>query len=234
MCLCVIPARGGSKRILRKNLKEFCGKPIIAYSIQNAINCGIFSQIIVSSDDLEILDYATALGATALKRPESLSDDYTGTREVVLHAIEVLDLKAESFVCCLYATAPLLDSNTLKNAFLQAKQKAQDCYCFSVVEYDYSPFRAFTITEDRNAMLFKEHFNKRSQDLQKVYHDAGQFYFAQTKTWKEKENIFEGSYSFILPKSQAQDIDTLEDWNLAELKYKIKTLDNADRFQTLQ
>lgn len=220
-CVCVIPARGGSKRILRKNLKGFCGKPILAYSIQNALKCGIFSQIIVSSDDTEILNYATTLGVTALKRPKYLSDDYTGTREVILHTIEALDLKAESFVCCLYATAPLLDSSTLKNAFLQAKENAQDCYCFSAVEYDYSPFRAFTLTQGKNTMLFKKHFNKRSQDLEKVYHDAGQFYFAKAKIWKERENIFENSLSFILPQSRVQDIDTLEDWNLAELKYKI-------------
>lgn len=219
-CVCVIPARGGSKRILRKNLKDFCGKPIITYSIQNAIKCGIFSEILVSSDDAEILDYATTLGVTALKRPEHLSDDYIGTREVILHAIEVLGLKAESFVCCLYATAPLLDSSTLKNAFLQAKENAQDCYCFSVVEYDYSPFRAFMIVKNKNTMLFKEHFNKRSQDLEKVYHDAGQFYFARAKVWRERANIFEDSFSFILPQSQVQDIDTLEDWNLAELKFK--------------
>ncbi|WP_299549552.1 pseudaminic acid cytidylyltransferase [uncultured Helicobacter sp.] len=220
-CICVIPARGGSKRILRKNLKDFCGKPIIAYSIQNALQCGIFSKVIVSSDDVEILEYATTLDAIALKRPDYLSDDYTGTREVILHALEVLDLSAESFVCCLYATAPLLDSNTLKNAFLQAQNNTQDCYCFSAVEYDYSPFRAFTIINNKNTMLFKEHFDKRSQDLEKIYHDAGQFYFARVKTWRERENIFEGSFSFILPQSQVQDIDTLEDWNLAELKYKL-------------
>lgn len=217
-CICVIPARGGSKRILRKNLKNFCGKPIIAYSIENALKSGIFSQIIVSSDDTEILEYTKTLGATPLKRPESLSDDYTGTREVILHTIDSTNI--ESWVCCLYATAPLLDPNTLKNAFLLAQKNAQDCYCLSVVEYDYSPFRAFTITENKNAMLFEEYFTKRSQDLEKVYHDAGQFYFAHTKTWKEKENIFKDSFSFILPQSQVQDIDTLEDWNLAELKYK--------------
>lgn len=221
-CVCVIPARGGSKRILRKNLKDFCGKPIISYSIQNALKCGIFSEVIVSSDDKEILEYATTLGATTLTRPSHLSDDHAGTREVILHAIDFLDstLNVESFVCCLYATAPLLDSNTLKNAFLQAKKKAQDCYCFSAVEYDYSPFRAFKIIKDKNVMLFKEHFDKRSQDLQKIYHDAGQFYFAKVKIWKERVNIFEDSYSFILPQSQVQDIDTLDDWNLAELKYK--------------
>ncbi|MBX7490408.1 pseudaminic acid cytidylyltransferase [Helicobacter turcicus] len=218
-CICVIPARGGSKRILRKNLKDFCGKPILAYSVENALKSEIFSKVIVSSDDTEILEYAKTLGATPLKRPESLSDDYTATREVILHVID--SINTESWVCCLYATAPLLDFNTLKNAFLLAQKNAQDCYCFSVVEYDYSPFRAFTITENKNKMLFKEYFAKRSQDLKKVYHDAGQFYFARAEIWKEKENIFENSFSFILPQSQVQDIDTLEDWNFAELKYKI-------------
>ncbi|TLD82654.1 pseudaminic acid cytidylyltransferase [Helicobacter sp. MIT 11-5569] len=219
-CICVIPARGGSKRILRKNLKEFCGKPIIAYSIQNALQSGIFHQIIVSSDDTEILDYAKSLGAIPLKRPEHLSNDTASTRSVILHTIESLAIPKESWLCCLYATAPLLDSTTLKNAFSKAQENAQDCYCFSAVEFDYSPFRAFTITNNKNTMLFKEHFNKRSQELEKIYHDAGQFYFARVKIWEERENIFEDSLSFILPQSQVQDIDTLEDWNLAELKFK--------------
>lgn len=220
MAICVIPARGGSKRILRKNLKNFCGKPIINYSITNAKKSGIFKDIIVSSDDEEILEYAKNLNATPLKRPTHLSDDYTSTRDVILHAIQSQKIETSTYVCCLYATAPLLDYNALKSALNFAKQHTHNCYCFSAVEFAYSPFRGFCIKDTKNTMLFKECFLKRSQDLEKVYHDAGQFYFAQAKTWQEKENIFENSVSFILPQSRVQDIDTLEDWNLAELKFK--------------
>lgn len=227
-CICIIPARGGSKRIKRKNLKEFCGKPILAYSIQNAKKSGIFSEIIVSSDDEEILSIARELGANTLKRPENLSDDTASTREVILHAIEQLSVQNAKpqntkglWVCCLYATAPLLDFNALKEAYKLARQKAQDCYCFSAVEYDYSPYRAFNIIEGTNKMLFLEHFTKRSQDLEKVYHDAGQFYFARAEVWQNRQNIFEDSLSFLLPPSRVQDIDTLADWELAELKFKL-------------
>lgn len=287
----MIPARGGSKRIKRKNLKEFCGKPIIAYSIENALKSGIFSKIIVSSDDAEILEFAKNSGVFALKRPAELSDDYCGTRDVIIHAISALGLcdstlqnsedggqkslcHCEAFaksrsnphynkqttestsslrefslefswqstlqnsgsggrrakssqnpiVCCLYATAPLLDSSYLQEAFKITKQKATNCYCFSACEFSYSPFRAFCIENGKNKMLFKEHFAKRSQDLEKVYHDAGAFYFATADTWQNRENIFENSISFLLPQERVQDIDTLEDWNLAELKFRALNL----------
>lgn len=237
-CVCIIPARGGSKRIKRKNLKSFCGKPILAYSIENAKKCGIFSEIIVSSEDAEILEFARKCGVSAQIRSQELSDDYAGTHEVILFAIEQLEQQrlqtsqnAESqntkphtddfWVCCLYATAPLLESNALQNAFEIAKNKAQSCYCFGAVEYDYSPYRAFRIVENQNKMLFNEHFSKRSQDLEKIYHDAGQFYFAKKSIWQSKANIFENSISFLLPPSRVCDIDTLEDWELAELKFKL-------------
>ena len=233
-CICVIPARGGSKRIPRKNIKEFCGIPRIAHSIQIAKKSGIFDTILVSTEDTEISKVAKDYGAGVICRPQHLSDDYTGTREVMLHAIETLPTffamsnendkeldTTQIWVCCLYATAPLLDYHTLQSAFERAKEEARDCYCFSVVEYDYSPYRAFNIQKGRNAMLFREHFSKRSQDLEKVYHDAGQFYFATAQTWWNRENIFEDSISIVLPPLRVQDIDTLEDWKLAEMKYRI-------------
>ncbi|MDE5603366.1 MAG: pseudaminic acid cytidylyltransferase [Helicobacter sp.] len=215
--VCIIPARGGSKRILKKNLKEFLGKPIITYSIDNARKSGIFSEIYVSSDEEEILALAKSEGAIALKRPQSLSGDYVGTREVIIHCIRELEL--QGWVCCLYATAPLLRVESLQNAFLQCEES---CYLFSAVEYSYSPYRAFVIQDDKNTMLFPEFFSKRSQDLPKVYHDAGQFYFAKSKIWQERENIFEDSKSFVLPILEVQDIDTLEDWELAAMKYVLK------------
>ena len=234
-CICIIPARGGSKRIPRKNIKEFCGIPMLAHSIQIAKKSGIFDAILVSTEDSEISKIAIDYGAGVICRPTHLSDDYTGTREVILHAIESLPTffamgevgdsdksldATQIWVCCLYATAPLLDFHTLQSALQRAKEEAQGCYCFSAVEYDYSPFRAFSIQEGKNAMLFKDHFKKRSQDLEKIYHDAGQFYFATAQTWWNRENIFEDSISIVLPPMRVQDIDTLEDWKLAELKFK--------------
>lgn len=216
-CICVIPARGGSKRIPRKNLKNFLGKPILAYSIETAKASGIFSKIYVSSEDLEILEFAQKEGALPLKRPDSLSGDFVGTREVILECIQSLNLQ-EEWVCCLYATAPLLSPANLKKAFLSCEDS---CYLLSAVEYDYSPFRAFKIEGGKNKMLFREHFTKRSQDLEKIYHDAGQFYFARAKVWCNRANIFEDSKSFLLPRSEVQDIDTLEDWEEAERKYQI-------------
>ncbi len=213
--VCIIPARGGSKRICKKNLKDFLGKPIIAYSIENAKKSGIFSKIYVSSDNEEILEFAKSEGVIALKRPQSLSGDYVGTREVIIHCIRELKLE-EVWICCLYATAPLLRVESLQNAFLQCDKS---CYLFSAVEYSYSPYRAFVIKNTKNTMLFPEFFLKRSQDLDKIYHDAGQFYFAKSNIWQTKENIFEDSKSFVLSPFEVQDIDTLEDWKLAQMKY---------------
>ncbi|MDE5591404.1 MAG: pseudaminic acid cytidylyltransferase, partial [Helicobacter sp.] len=135
--ICIIPARGGSKRIPKKNIKNFLGKPIITYSIQTAQKSRIFDEIYVSSDSQEILQIAKNEGVKTIKRPENLSQDYTSTQEVILHAIHLLNLH-QSWVCCLYATAPLLDAKTLQEAF---KKRDKTCYLFSAVEYSYSPYR---------------------------------------------------------------------------------------------
>ncbi|MDA3967178.1 MULTISPECIES: pseudaminic acid cytidylyltransferase [Helicobacter] len=213
--ICIIPARGGSKRIPKKNIKDFLGKPIIAYSIDNAIKSGIFDAVYVSSDDDEILEVGLKFGATPLKRDSKLSDDYTGTREVIEDAINKLSFSG--IACCLYATAPLLKSEKLKEAF----NVVDDNYVLSVVEYSYSPLRSFMIQNGKNEMLFKDRFNMRSQDLNSIYHDAGQFYFAKSSTWITKHNIFEDSKSIILDELEVQDIDTLNDWKLAEMKYSL-------------
>lgn len=215
--VCIIPARGGSKRIPRKNLKSFLGKPIMAYSIQKALDCGLFSEVYVSSEDKEILEIAVTYGAKPLLRPLEISDDYATTQAVMCNAIQSLNLK-EEWVCCLYATAPLLRLESLQEAF---RMRQDSCYVFGAVEYDYSPFRAFKILENKNAMLFPQYFTKRSQDLEKIYHDAGQFYLAKAKIWQRRENIFEDSISLVLPALEVQDIDNLEDWQIAEMKYQI-------------
>ncbi|CAM2781869.1 pseudaminic acid cytidylyltransferase [Helicobacter burdigaliensis] len=217
--ICIIPARGGSKRIKRKNLVDFLGKPLISYSLENALNCGIFEEVYVSSDDEEILEFAKSFkGVKILKRKEELSGDYVGTREVILDCIEELGLGEDVWVCCLYATAPLLREEHLQIAY---KERKEESYVFPAVAYSYSPFRAFKIENGSNKMLFKEHFSKRSQDLEAIYHDVGAFYLAKAKTWQNKENIFEDSKCIIVSELEAQDIDNYEDLELAKMKYEM-------------
>lgn len=219
MRVCIIPARGGSKRIPKKNIRLFCGQPIIAYSIKNAVESRIFDKVVVSSDSEEILEIAQNIGAQPLKRPSELSDDYATTHAVISHSIQALNALEDDWVCCLYATAPLLHSKKLQEAFSLA-QKYPNSYTFSSVEFSYTPFRAFSIEDGISKMLFKDLFTKRSQDLPKVFHDAGQFYFAKSKIWLSRDNIFENSTPFVLSSLEVQDIDTLEDWEIAEIKYK--------------
>lgn len=217
--VCIIPARGGSKRIKHKNLVDFLGKPIIAYSLENALNCGIFDAIYVSSDAEEILEFARNFkGVVGLKRKEELSGDYIGTREVIVDCIEELKIEKEAWVCCLYATAPLLKLKHLQEAY---SKKQEGSYIFPAIAYSYSPFRAFKIEKGINKMLFQECFTKRSQDLEQVYHDAGAFYLAQAKTWQNRENIFEDSSCIVLNELEAQDIDNYEDLELAKIKYQM-------------
>lgn len=221
MNICIIPARGGSKRIPQKNKRLFCDKPIITYSITNALKAALFDKIIVSSDDSEILEIAINLGVEALHRPSNLSDDYTTTHAVIIHGIETLKPRLQDWVCCLYATAPLIEPRNLQEAFKLA-QSHSSTYTLSAVEFDYTPFRSFTLEDNRAKMLFSEYFTQRSQDLPKVFHDAGAFYFATSKRWLENANMFENSTPYILPPLDVQDIDTLQDWEIAELKYRLK------------
>lgn len=234
--ICIIPARGGSKRIPRKNIKNFCGKPMISYSIKAAKKSELFSRVVVSSDDLEILEISQSFGAEALLRPKEISDDYANTRDVILHAISALKIPKSAFVCCIYATAPLLSAESLKKAW---DLREENCFVFGAAEFSSSPFRGFLIesgiesSEDsikkapspRAKMLFKEHFLKRSQDLAKVYFDAAQFYLASALCWELRENLFEDSIPLILPPSRVCDIDNISDWELAELKFKALKLE---------
>lgn len=219
--IAVIPARGGSKRIPRKNIREFAGKPMIAWSIETAIASGCFSRVIVSTDDDEIASVAESYGAEVpFRRPPALSDDHAGTIPVITHAIGWLGEHGEApdAVCCLYATAPFVQAEDLK-AGLRALQGSSDVdYAFSVTSYAFPTQRALRLTPGgRVAMFQPEHFHTRSQDLEEAWHDAGQFYWGRAAAWSKGTPIFsERAVSVRLPRHRVQDIDTPEDWQRAE------------------
>lgn len=225
MKLCVIPARGGSKRIPRKNVKSFCGQPMIAYSIRAALEAKCFDKVVVSTDDSEIADIAMSFGASVpFVRPDELSNDFAGTVPVIKHAIEWFEQNGSvpSQVCCLYATAPFVQSQSIKQAY-QQMQDTQTEYCFSVTSYAFPIQRAIKVNEQHRVEMFSpENFVKRSQDLEEAYHDAGQFYWGAATAWKQEKRIFsEVASPFILPRYLVQDIDTPEDWQRAELMYQV-------------
>ena len=226
MNLCVIPARGGSKRIPLKNIKDFNGKPIIAYSIEAAIKSNCFSQVIVSTDDKEIAEVALKYGALVpFTRPDNLSDDFVGTIPVVRHAIEWLEnnnnIRFDN-VCCLYATAPFVKSKIIRESYKQLI-KSKSYYCFSVTSFAFPIQRALKINqESKIKMFYPKYLDSRSQDLQESYHDAGQFYWGKTQAFKDEMPIFSKfSSPYILPRYLVQDIDNNEDWIRAELMFKV-------------
>jgi len=233
MNLCVIPARGGSKRIPKKNIRKFCGKPIIAYSIECAINSGLFDKIIVSTDDEEIASVARTYGAEVpFIRPEKLSDDYTGTNEVIKHAICWYESKgySVSYVCCLYATAPFVKNKFIKEAY-EKLLKSENSFAFSVTSFSFPIQRALKIMPNGNVdAVWSENIFKRSQDLEERYHDAGQFYWGKKEAFINEDIVFSPvSIPIILPRYLVQDIDTLEDWYRAELMYSAWQLGKIEK-----
>lgn len=220
MNLAIIPARGGSKRIPRKNIKNFCGKPMIVWSIEAALQSGCFDRVIVSTDDEEIAEIARRYGAEVpFIRPRALSDDYTGTIPVVKHAVEAAGQNAE-FVCCLYATAPFVSVDDLRLGLDTLMESGAD-YAFSVTSYAFPIQRAVRILDERIEMFDPSHFNTRSQDLEEAFHDAGQFYWGRAKTWLDENRIFgSGSVPVVLPRHRVQDIDVEDDWVRAEWLFK--------------
>ena len=224
---CIIPARGGSKRIPRKNIKLFMGKPIIAWSIEAAIKSNCFENIFISTDDEEIGEVARRYGAEIpFKRPSRLADDYTGTKEVMKHAINTLTEMGisgdkDSF-CCLYATAPFIDAGDLINAMHISADIDKKCMIYTGTDYAFPIQRGVTIdTNGYTKALFPEEIEKRSQDLPRAYHDAGQFYWGVSEVWKNTTSIIEDGRMIVLPKWRVQDIDNVEDWKRAELMYRI-------------
>ena len=225
MRLAVIPARGGSKRIPRKNIKSFCGKPMIARSIEAALKSKCFDRVIVSTDDAEIADVARQNGAEVpFMRPAELSDDHTGTIPVIRHAIEWMETHTGApmqDVCCLYATAPFVLSDDLRRGLLVLAETGSD-YAFSVTSYAFPIQRAIRLTPHGRVDMFSpEYFNVRSQDMEEAYHDAGQFYWGRAEAWKEGRVIFApGSVPVLLPRHRVQDIDTPEDWERAQWMFQ--------------
>jgi len=222
--LCVIPARGGSKRIPHKNIKEFCGKPMIAWSIEAAKASKLFDHIIVSTDDNEIAEVAKRFGASVpFMRPAELSDDYVGTGAVVKHAVEcaIANLGEVEFVCTIYATAPFIQPKDITKGF-EMLVASDNQIAFTVTSFPFPIQRAIKITKAGNIAMFQpEHFQTRSQDLEPAYHDAGQFYWAKTEAILNEVSAFSNAaIPIILPRHQVQDIDTLEDWQRAELMFK--------------
>lgn len=224
MNVAIIPARGGSKRIPRKNIKPFAGKPIIAYSIEAAKRSGLFDRILVSTDDEEIAQVAQSYGAEIpFLRPKTLADDHTGTNAVVKHAITWLKEQGNEahFACCIYATAPFVQEKFLVEAY-QRLAGCEKSFAFSVTSYRFPVQRALSVTPEGfvNAM-YPENIFTRSQDLEEAYHDAGQFYWGRAEAFLEDTLLFStASIPIILPRHLVQDIDTPEDWQEAELMYK--------------
>ena len=224
MNIAIIPARGGSKRIPRKNIKLFFGKPMIAWSIEAAKASGCFDRIVVSTDDDEIADIAKRYGAEVpFMRPAELSNDFAGTTPVVKHAIETLLAQGGTLndVCCIYATAPFVTAEDIRQAF--EKLVANNCnYVFSATSFPFPIQRALKVSERGYVEMFQpENFAKRSQDLEESFHDAGQFYWGTVKAWVDESLIFgHNSMAHILPRYRVQDIDTPEDWLRAEMLFK--------------
>jgi pseudaminic acid cytidylyltransferase len=222
--LAIIPARGGSKRIPGKNIKPFCGKPLIAYSIEAARESGKFHKIIVSTDSEEIASIACQWGAeTPFVRPASLSDDFVGTTAVVNHAIEYCNehLFRPELTCCIYATAPMLQSRYLNLGYEQLLANPQMDFAFSVTSFPFPIQRALRVKGEGVEPMQPENISKRSQDLEEAYHDAGQFYWGHSQAFLAGKRTFSAtSIPIILPRHLVQDIDTPEDWQRAELMYQ--------------
>ncbi len=229
--IAIIPARGGSKRIPKKNIKDFFGKPLIAYSIQTALKSELFEKVVVSTDDDKIEKIAKEYGAEVLKRPKELADDFTGTGDVTKHALSVY--KGYEFACTIYATAPMLDEKYLKEG-LAKLQNSDATNAFSVTSMPFPIQRTFKIVDERCVMFTPEHYMTRSQDLEEAYQDAGQFYWERVGI-ESKEIMFgKDSIPVILPRHLVQDIDTLEDWERAEMMYRSVYQDSFDEWNEVK
>ena len=220
--VCIIPARGGSKRIPRKNIKLFRGKPLLVWSIEKAIKSKCFTDVIVSTDDEEIANLAISSGANVpFLRPKELSDDFVGTLDVVKFVIKNFN-KEIKYACCLYATAPMVLTNDLVKSYEEIQILKDDSLIFTATNFDYPIQRAFVLNSLNKASMIKKNFLfTRSQDLEKTFHDAGQFYWGKTKNWLKAKNMIDNNKAYFLPRWRVQDIDDEEDWLRAEIIHKI-------------
>ncbi|MFJ4247644.1 N-acylneuraminate cytidylyltransferase [Pseudomonas helmanticensis] len=216
----IIPARGGSKRIPRKNLMPFDGVPMFVRSIRMARDSGLFDQVVVSTDDEEIAELAQAHGAQVpFLRPANLADDFTGTAAVIVHALQ--QLPPFDYACCIYATAPLLQARYLRQGLELLERHPEKSFAFSVCSFGFAVQRALTV-DGQGALtaLYPEFRNTRSQDLPEAFQDAGQFYWGRSDAWLRGDVLYSpASLPVILPRHLVQDIDTLEDWKRAEYLY---------------
>ena len=222
--LCVIPARGGSKRIPKKNIKSFLGKPIIAYSIEAAIQSKLFTEIMVSTDCQETAEIALEYGAKVpFLRSKENSNDFATTYHVIKEVIDEYKKDGVNFenICCIYACAPFVTANNLKHAYQELSNKQVDTI-FPIIEYSFPIQRAVKIYNEKIELFNIDHLNTRSQDLEKSYHDAGQFYWMKSENILNKGRIITDNCSgIIITELEGQDIDNEIDWELAELKFKL-------------
>ena len=220
----IITARGGSKRIPRKNVKEFLGKPILAYSIEAAVASGIFDRVMVSTDDEEIARVAKQYGAEVpFFRSEATSNDYATTNDVLLEVLSEYEKRGENFemACCIYPTAPFITETKLKAAVEQLKNSDADTL-IPVVAFSYPPQRAMIVEEGRLVFEYPEYLDSRSQDLVPHYHDVGQFYVFRTEAFKRNKKLMVGNIlPLIISELEVQDIDHETDWAIAEMKYRL-------------
>ena len=214
MKIAIIPARSGSKRIKNKNIIKFNGKPLIFYTIKNLIKTKLFDLIIVSSDSSKIMNISKKAGANILfKRPKSLADDFVGTFPVINHAINFIKNEKiyPKYICCVYPTSIMLRPSDIKDSFV--KLKKHNCnFVFSVTDYGHPPQRGFYLKKNRIDVINKNFFKERTQDLNKMYHDAGQFYWGKTDSWLKNKSIFsKRSFSHFISRNRAVDLDDMED-----------------------
>lgn len=228
--IAIIPARGGSKRIPRKNIKEFLGKPIIAYSIEAALSTDLFEEVMVSTDDNEIAEISIKLGASVpFLRSAETSSDMAATAPVLIEVLDEYKKNDRSFsnVCCIYPCAPFVTSERLREAMMLLEESGADSI-MPIVKFSYPPQRCLIVRNNRVEMLYKENFNSRSQDLEPLYHDVGQFYCAKVDSLiKEQRLLCKRTLPIILTDSEVQDIDNEDDWVEAEIKFRILKEVNA-------
>lgn len=222
--LCIIPARGGSKRIPRKNIKPFMGKPIMAYSIEAALKSGLFDEVMVSTDDEEFAEVARKFGASVpFLRSEATANDYAGTVDVLLEVLTMYRKVGKEFdnICCLYSTAPFVTAERLKEGYKNLDENNDAS--FTMVQYSYPVQRSLRVNGNGYVeMVFPDYLGSRSQDLEPIYHDAGQFYFVKVKELERQKTLWcKNTVPLILSELEVQDLDTLTDWQLAEMKYNL-------------
>lgn len=221
-CLAIITARGGSKRIPRKNIKNFLGSPIIKYSIDAALTAGCFTEVMVSTDDEEIATLALSLGAKVpFIRSSENSNDFATTADVITEVLQMYKEKGQHFdyACCIYPTAPFVTGFKLNEAYKMLIENNAETVV-PIVSYGFPILRSFKLEDGLIKMNWPEYISTRSQDLPPAYHDCGQFYFIQTDLFLKNKKLFsDNSLGYEMPESEVQDIDTEEDWKVAEIKY---------------